>query len=128
VDGINRVAYVLNKKQVDSEVNCHEMYINEETIGLLRELDHVVTARLNKPPMSQVLAVLLPVGVTKKYSVAIRTFITNDYMTGRPASIGPDVGREEIAGLVDEIDRGFGEIDLILYDVTSKPPATVEWQ
>ena len=128
VDGINRVAYVLNKKQVDSRINCHEMYINAETIGLLRELDHVVTARLNKPPMSQVLAVLLPAGVTKKYSVAIRTFVTNDYMTGRPASIGPDVSREEIAGLVDEISGSFSEIDMILYDVTSKPPATVEWQ
>ncbi|UCD93576.1 MAG: glutamine-hydrolyzing GMP synthase, partial [Candidatus Zixiibacteriota bacterium] len=69
VDGINRVAYILNRKQIDSRINCCEMYINDETIGLLRELDYVVTARLNKPPMSQVLAVLLPVGETKKYSV-----------------------------------------------------------
>ena len=128
VNGINRVAYILNKKQVTSKINCHEMYLDHETIGLLRELDHIVTSKLNKPPMSQVLAVLVPAGITRKYSVAIRTFITNDYMTGRPAFIGENVGREVISELVDEIESNFSEIDLILYDVTGKPPATVEWQ
>jgi GMP synthase (glutamine-hydrolysing) len=128
VDGINRVAYVLNRENISSTINCYEMYINDETIGLLRELDHIITARLDKPPVSQVLAVLLPVGFTKRYSVAVRTFITNDYMTGRPAFIGQDVDSEDITRLVDEIERDFSEIDLILYDVTSKPPATVEWQ
>jgi GMP synthase (glutamine-hydrolysing) len=104
------------------------MYISKTNLDLLRELDQVVTDKLNRPPISQVLAVLLPVGIEKKYSVAIRTFITNDFMTGRPAVIGRDIDLELITSLVDEIVAQFYEIEFVLYDVTSKPPATVEWQ
>jgi GMP synthase (glutamine-hydrolysing) len=128
VDGINRVAYILNRTTLNSGIKCYEMYLNRESLGLLRELDHVVTEKLNKPPMSQVLAVLVPIGIDKRRSVAIRTFITNDYMTGRPAFIGQHVTRDTILELVEEIETKFNEIDLVLYDVTSKPPATVEWQ
>nr|MBN2277427.1 glutamine-hydrolyzing GMP synthase [candidate division Zixibacteria bacterium] len=128
VEGVNRVAYILNKTGIERPITTHEMYLNRETVDLLRELDHVVTGKLNKPPMSQVLAVLVPIGIDRKYSVAIRTFITNDYMTGRPAVIGEDVIREDIADLTAEIENKFREIDLVLYDVTSKPPATVEWE
>ena len=128
VKGINRVAYVLNKTAIDRQINCSEFYLDHDSVALLQELDHVVTEKLNKPPMSQVLAVLVPIGIENKFSVAIRTFITNDYMTGRPAFIGQDVSRECIAELVDELESKFDQIDLILYDVTSKPPATVEWQ
>lgn len=125
---INRVAYVLNHGCVVSKINCHPMYISKANLDLLRELDQVVTDKLNRPPISQVLAVLLPIGIEKKYSVAIRTFITNDFMTGRPAIIGRDIDLELITSLVDEIVARFDEIEFVLYDVTSKPPATVEWQ
>jgi len=128
VKGVNRVGYVLNKKEIDGQIKCSEFYLSHDSVALLQELDHVVTEKLNKPPMSQVLAVLVPIGISRKFSVAIRTFITNDYMTGRPAFVGQDVSRETIVELVDEIENKFDEIDLILYDVTSKPPATVEWQ
>jgi len=128
IRGINRVAYVLNKKVVEGNIKAHRMNIDRTNLDLLRELDFIVTEKLNKPPMSQVLAVLVPVGVNTKHSIAIRTFITNDYMTGRPAFIGQDVTTETIQSLVDEIESKFSEIDLILYDVTSKPPATVEWE
>lgn len=128
VDFINRVGYVLNKTKVTGTIKTHEMYLNPENVELLQELDNIVVKKLNIPPISQVFAVLLPVGVTKKYSVGIRTFITNDFMTGRPAFVGEDITREMLAEIVAEIESGFPEIDLIFYDVTSKPPATVEWQ
>ena len=86
---------------------------------------------LEKPPMSQVFAVLLPMhrkSVEKKYSVAIRTFITKDYMTGRPAVIGKDITKKTIKSLVTSIKNDFTEIDLVIYDITAKPPATVEWE
>lgn len=127
VKDINRVAFVLNKKRMDGKVTCHEMYINKENLDLLREVDDLVTQALASPPVSQVPTILLPIGIDKKYSVAIRTFVTNDYMTGRPAAIGSEVRREILTSLIEKIER-FSEIDLILYDVTSKPPATVEWQ
>jgi GMP synthase (glutamine-hydrolysing) len=128
VDFINRVAYVLNQTQLTGPISTYPMYINHENVDLLREVDDLVVKKLNHKPMSQVFAVLLPMGVTQKYSVAIRTFITNDFMTGRPAFIGGDIHKESMSELVAEIERNLPEIDLILYDVTSKPPATVEWQ
>jgi GMP synthase (glutamine-hydrolysing) len=128
VDFINRVAYVLNKKQLTASIHTYPMYINRENVELLQEVDDLVVKRLNQKPISQVFAVLLPLGVTKKYSVAIRTIITNDFMTGRPAFIGGDITKELVTGLIAEIESSLPEIDLILYDVTSKPPATVEWQ
>ncbi len=128
VDFVNRVAYVLNRRRLEGAVQCHDLRINRESVGLLQEIDHLVVAKLNVKPISQVFAVLVPVGISKRYSVAIRTFITNDFMTGRPAAIGKDISRETLAELVREIESAFPEIDLILYDVTSKPPATVEWQ
>ncbi len=128
VDFINRVAYVLNKERLDREIACYPMHLLPENVDLLREVDDLVVKRLNKKPISQVFAVLLPIGLTKKYSVAIRTFITNDFMTGRPAFIGDDITRETVRELVADIENKISEIDLILYDITSKPPATVEWQ
>lgn len=128
LDFVNRVAYVINKTKPEAPVNTYPMYLNQENIQLLREIDDLVVQKLNKKPISQVFAVLLPLGVTKKYSVAIRTFITNDFMTGRPAFIGSDISNETIESLTREIVSKFPEIDLVLYDVTGKPPATVEWQ
>jgi len=128
IRGINRVAYILNRHSLKKPLKCFPMNMNAENIQLLREVDSVVTTMLDKPPVNQVLAVLVPAGVDKKHSVAVRTIITNDYMTGRPAFIGQDIKKETIDELVTEIERAFPEIDLILYDMTSKPPATVEWE
>jgi GMP synthase (glutamine-hydrolysing) len=128
VNFINRVAYLLNKKDPGGPLKTYEMYLTPENVDLLRELDHIVVQNLNIPPISQVFAVLLPVGVTGRFSVAIRTFITNDFMTGRPAFIGEDIPRERVARVVEEIESRFPQVDLIFYDVTSKPPATVEWE
>jgi GMP synthase PP-ATPase subunit len=49
-------------------------------------------------------------------------------MTGRPAIIGEDISEETVCRLVEELAKRFDALDLILYDVTAKPPATVEWE
>ncbi len=96
---------------------------------LLREVDSIVTSNLEKSKANQTFAVLIPVGITKKYSVAIRTFVTNDFMTGRPAAIGTEASKEDIANIVKEVENRFGDkIEFVMYDVTSKPPATCEWE
>ncbi len=127
LDFINRVALALNGGDL-SGIRCHETRLSPENMELLRDVDAVVRESLDKKPVSQVFAVLLPFGIVKKRSIAIRTFVTNDFMTGRPAIIGKDISRESVNALVERIVREFKEIDLVLYDVTSKPPATVEWE
>ena len=129
INTINRVAYILNKKDVTEKVNCFDMKINDECVDLLRELDKIVTSNLEKSKANQTFAVLVPIGITKKYSVAIRTFVTNDFMTGRPAAIGTEADKAAIENIIKEIETNFGDkIEFVMYDVTSKPPATCEWQ
>ena len=129
INTINRVGYILNKANFDEEIKCFDMRIEDENVELLRELDSIVTTNLEDAKVSQTFAVLIPIGINKKYSVAIRTFVTNDFMTGRPGEIGKEVSKESIETIVKQIEEKFGDkIEFIIYDVTSKPPATTEWQ
>lgn len=129
VHSINRVAYILNKDKIDGNISCFDMNICDEAVDLLREVDSIVTSNLEKSKANQTFAVLIPVGITKKYSIAIRTFVTNDFMTGRPAAIGLEASKQDIENIVKEIENKFGDkIEFVMYDVTSKPPATCEWE
>jgi GMP synthase (glutamine-hydrolysing) len=125
---VNRTAYVLNRENV-SDISTYEMYINHHNVELLREIDYKVTRVLGDKRISQAFSVLLPFGSGgKRFSAAIRAFVTNDFMTGRPAMVGKDVELLALCSLAAEISKEFSEIDLVMYDVTSKPPATVEWE
>lgn len=135
INTMNRIGYILNVKDVNQKIECFNMKINDECVDLLRELDKIVTSNLEESKVNQTFAVLLPIGITKKYSVAIRTFVTNDFMTGRPGKIGTigtngaEVDKSMIEKAVKEIEAKFSDkIEFVIYDVTSKPPATCEWQ
>ncbi|MEM0999748.1 MAG: glutamine-hydrolyzing GMP synthase [Bacteroidota bacterium] len=126
---VNRAALLLHRTPVSGQVHTYPNRINRENAALVREIDWLVRERLKHlTHMKQVFAVLLPIGVTKRFSVAIRTFITQDFMTGRPAIFGEEVELELLYQISEEIREQFPEIDLVMYDVTAKPPATVEWQ
>ena len=60
-------------------------------------------------------------------SVVIRTFITKDFMTGVPAVPGSDINLDVLFKMVSEI-RSVSGISRVLYDLTSKPPGTTEWE
>lgn len=132
-DFINRTAYLLDRRELPAAIEHLPTYTDEETVALLRGLDHVATRHLTLPAISQAFAVLLPVGRGDRRAVAFRSFVTEDFMTGRPARIGEDASAElpvaVLERLVAEVRERFADrIELVLWDVTSKPPATVEWQ
>ena len=129
INCVNRMAYILNKnKDISNGIKAYPMYINKLDLDLLREIDHIVTNTIKNKIISQTFAVLLPIGITGKKSIAIRCIVTNDFMTGRPAIVGRDIEPAEMQHIVAEIEAKYPEIDLVMYDVTGKPPATVEWQ
>jgi GMP synthase (glutamine-hydrolysing) len=59
--------------------------------------------------------------------VVIRAVVTSDYMTARPASLLQEIPLTFIRNLAEELSSQ-PNVDLVLYDITSKPPATVEWE
>ena len=110
--------------------------ITEERLKILREADEILideikTAGLYRK-VSQTLAVLLPVatvgvmGDERSYEnvVAIRSVDTTDFMTADFSRIPYDVLGLIANRIINEV-RG---INRVVYDISSKPPATIEWE
>ncbi|CBY10914.1 unnamed protein product [Oikopleura dioica] len=108
---------------------------------ILRECDHRANSILKKhsqlEKLSQMPVVLLPLHFDREpystkvgpcqRSVVIRPFISSDFMTGRAAIPGEDISEECINEMEKEICEVPG-ITRLLYDLTSKPPGTTEWE
>lgn len=110
--------------------------ITEEKLDILREADaifreEIALAGLDKS-INQYFAVLTnlrSVGVmgderTYDYTLALRAVETQDFMTATWARIPYDVLEKASNRIVNEVKH----INRICYDITSKPPATVEWE
>jgi GMP synthase (glutamine-hydrolysing) len=134
IHAINRVALLLNRKPLPEVWHTiTPTTMTPPVVDLLRSLDHQVTSGFDQAGLlgriSQLLTVLVPVDTTRQggHSVAIRAVVTADYMTARPADLGREIPLDFLQKLADQLAAHPG-IDCVFYDVTSKPPATVEWE
>lgn len=129
---INRVAYrIAGNAGAFGEFHFKPLHIGYESTELLREADAIVTDKIMNQNISQCFAVLLPFadGEQDKYSIAVRAVCTTDFMTARPAVPGKDFDASALTEAANEILEKFGSrISSVYYDVTGKPPATVEWE
>jgi GMP synthase (glutamine-hydrolysing) len=133
VHDINRVVYVFGDKLTEAIDGITPTLPEPEAVGQLRQADKIVNDVLQKygliESLSQVPVVSFPVhfGEPGKRSVAIRTFITNDFMTGVPAAPGKQLPVEALDEMVEGVLNVPG-ISRVVYDLTSKPPGTTEWE
>ncbi len=63
-------------------------------------------------------------GRTYDYTIALRAVTTTDFMTGEWARIPYEVLEKVSRRIVNEVKH----VNRIVYDITSKPPATIEWE
>ena len=110
--------------------------VTKEKLDILREADYIFRDEIAKAglqnTMSQYFAALTnmrSVGVmgdgrTYDYALALRSVSTSDFMTADWVRIPYEVLDKVSVRIVNEV-RG---INRILYDVTSKPPATIEFE
>jgi GMP synthase (glutamine-hydrolysing) len=110
--------------------------ITREHLDLLREADAIFIEEIKRAGLYneiwQAFVVLLPVrsvgvmgdGRTYEYTVALRAVTSVDGMTADWARIPPDV----LAVVSNRIINELRGINRVVYDVSSKPPATIEWE
>ncbi len=110
--------------------------VTHERLTILRDCDEIlleeIIARNLYRSTSQVFAVLLPIrsvgvmgdGRTYESVAAIRAVETQDFMTADWARIPFDVLATISSRIINEV-RG---VNRVVYDISSKPPATIEWE
>jgi len=110
--------------------------VKKEYADLLRRADHIFLEELRTADLydkvSQAFAVFLPVrsvgvvGDTRRYEyvIALRAVETIDFMTARWAHLPYDFLEKVSGRIINEIEG----ISRVTYDISSKPPATIEWE
>ncbi|CEP02012.1 unnamed protein product (mitochondrion) [Plasmodiophora brassicae] len=131
----NRVVVVLpSGLDTDIPLTVTQTLLGDDEVALLRAADKIVNdilaAKNLLKVLSQVPVVFLPAnfGVAGKRTIALRPFITDDFMTGVPAVPGVHFPIEVVDEIVNKILRDIPQIVRVCYDITAKPPATTEWE
>lgn len=110
--------------------------ITDEKLETLQDADYIFREEIAKAGLDKdihqyfaVLTNMRSVGVmgdgrTYDYTLALRGVTTTDFMTADFAKIPYEVLEKVSARIVNEVKN----INRVVYDVTTKPPATIEWE
>lgn len=110
--------------------------VKPEYVALLQKVDAIFIAKLREHNLyhtvSQAFAVFLPVksvgvgGDQRRYEyvVALRAVTTDDFMTATWAPLSHDFLNQVSHTIINEVPG----ISRVTYDISSKPPATIEWE
>jgi GMP synthase (glutamine-hydrolysing) len=108
--------------------------ITKEKLDIVREADHIFcteveNANLDIWQYSAILTNLKTVGIrdgkrSYEYVLALRAVLSKDAMTAKIAHIPYDV----LERSVEKITKNVIGVNRVVYDITSKPPATIEWE
>jgi GMP synthase (glutamine-hydrolysing) len=109
-----------------------------EVIEQVRQADRIANELLQRHELTQSISqmpvILFPVcfsGAPEETgfrSIALRPFITNDFMTGTAAIPGKDIPESLLLSMARRIKKEVPGISRVVLDLTSKPPGTTEWE
>lgn len=110
--------------------------ITEDKLAILKDADFIFRDEIAKAGLDRninqyfaVLTNLKSVGVmgderTYDYTIALRAVSTIDFMTAEWSKIPYDVLEKVSNRIVNEVEH----VNRVVYDITGKPPATIEWE
>ncbi|KAJ8926510.1 hypothetical protein NQ314_021112, partial [Rhamnusium bicolor] len=137
---VNRVCYVFGGIVKEPLPDVTPTYLTSNVLSTLRQCDDVATGVLHNSghsgSISQMPVILIPLHFDRdqalripscQRSVVLRPFCTLDFMTGTPAVPGKQLPVDVVQKMVQEVVQVPG-ISRVLYDLTSKPPGTTEWE
>jgi len=124
---VNRVVAMIGSESLP-DLKLKQAYLTKDRLDMLREVDAVVMDFLQENNLIRVIwqmpTVLLPLSSNgNKESIVLRPVITRDFMTASFAEIPfPSLNK-----LAEDI-LGFDFIETVFFDITHKPPGTIEWE
>lgn len=137
---VNRVVYAFGQKIIEPITEVTHTMLSKRVIETLREADYVTTVALKESgemkTIAQMPIVLIPIHFDRtpgsnipsaQWSIVLRPFLTNDFMTGIAAVPGQHIKENTVRKMVEAVKQVPG-ISRALYDLTSKPPGTTEWE
>ncbi len=110
--------------------------VSAERLAILRESDRIVLEEVRKAgwydKLWQAFAVFLPVrtvGVmgdarTYEHVIAVRCVTSHDAMTADWAALPPEL----LGAISNRLINEVAGVNRVVYDISSKPPATIEWE
>ena len=125
---VNRVvAFVAGNVTGMADALLLKAGLNSERLKLLREADFVVRSRMEKNHLTanvwQFPVVLVPISFAGGETIILRPVNSEDGMTASFARLPEEVLRSMAADIAS-----LPGVDAVFLDVTSKPPATIEWE
>jgi GMP synthase (glutamine-hydrolysing) len=124
---INRVTYLLKAKNGLRLARVVKREIDKRRLDLLREADFTIRRLVSKHEISKKIwqfpVILIPLQFVDGETVVLRPVSSINGMTAEFTKIPKGL----IYQIADEVVSVKG-IDAVLYDITNKPPATIEWE
>lgn len=110
--------------------------VTREKLDILKDADYIFREEINRAGLGgeigqyfAVLTSIRSVGVmgdfrTYDYTIALRAVTTSDFMTADFAKIPYPLLERVSSRIVGEVEH----VNRVVYDITTKPPATIEWE
>jgi len=123
---VNRIIYKVDEVEINGLVLI-KSDLNRPRLNLLREIDDIVMQKISTAGVMREIwqfpTIVLPLGEDNKESVVLRPIESIEAMTVNYYRMDKTLRKE----IVDSI-MSTGKISHVFFDITNKPPGTIEWE